>query len=72
VDEMALKPVIRDRQIERHGDSIRNVTPFFFSLALRMQKFTSAMIDVTGRNFFHSCPLTLRKVHGTLRNCTVL
>jgi hypothetical protein len=34
VDEMALKPVIRDRQIERHGDSIRNVTPFFLASLL--------------------------------------
>jgi hypothetical protein len=53
VDEMALKPVIRDRQIERHVDSIRNVTSFFFlTLALRMLKFTSGMIDVIGGSFF--------------------
>lgn len=45
---MALKPVIRDRQIERHGDSIRNVTIFLPSR--RMEEFTSGMIDVAGRN----------------------
>lgn len=45
---MVLKPVITGRQIERHGDSIYNVTFFL----LYDGEIYVSMIDVAGRNFF--------------------
>jgi hypothetical protein len=48
VVEMVLKPVITGRQIERHGDSIYNVTFFL----LYDGEIYVSMIDVAGRNFF--------------------